>query len=597
MGVDDSGTLAALKAHRRELVDPKIAEHNGRIVKTTGDGLLLEFSSVVDAVRCAVEVQRGMGERNAGVASDKRLDFRIGINVGDIIIDGDDIFGDGVNVAARLEALADPGGICVSKAVRDQVLDKLSFPFEDLGAKEVKNIARPIEAYRVELGSDAPQVTPHGFRRWKRLARFRAMPWLGAGILTLGAVSVGAVLLVQHFTKSDPLPMLPAFSVAVLPYVATAGVAAETEFAERFTEDLSAALVRLRTIRVASPSAVASYVGKGSDARAVGRELNVRYVVEGQIRQDADQSVLKTRLVDATTGAEVWSDQNILGRSFNREERDILVIREARRLGIAIRNAQRIDPHQSPAMKLVLSADTMDISSREAVLEARRLYDEASRLQPDLVVALIRRGWNSVNQLELDPGSDRDSLADEALTFAKRATDIDGNDPQAWELKAVALGWQGRLDAAFEADARARQLNPSVDYNGRAWLLVMNGRPEEVLTTVKQANSMDPQAISNYGLMKCWAYALLGRYEEAIPACERWLAIDDWQLPHVLLTAAYAQSGNKEKAAREKAIVLQLIPGFSIARFNALWKSDSPTYQAMTEQHILAGLRKAGLPE
>jgi class 3 adenylate cyclase len=155
LGLDDSGTLAALKAHRRELIDPKIAEHDGRIVKGTGDGLLLEFSSVVDSVRCAVDVQRGMAERNEGVAPDKRLEFRIGINVGDIVIDGDDIFGDGVNVAARLEALADPGGICVSRAVRDQVLDKLSFAFEDLGAQEVKNIARPVEVYRVDLGSGA----------------------------------------------------------------------------------------------------------------------------------------------------------------------------------------------------------------------------------------------------------------------------------------------------------------------------------------------------------------------------------------------------------------------------------------------------------
>jgi len=176
MGVDDSGTLAALKAHRRELIDLKIAEHDGRIVKTTGDGLLLEFSSVVDAVRCAVEVQRGMAERNADVAPDKRLDFRIGINVGDIIIDGDDIFGDGVNVAARLEALADPGGICVSRNVRDQVLDKLSFAFEDLGAREVKNIARPVDVYRVSLDEEAPTSAaprrapppaPLAGRRWR----------------------------------------------------------------------------------------------------------------------------------------------------------------------------------------------------------------------------------------------------------------------------------------------------------------------------------------------------------------------------------------------------------------------------------------------
>src|ERR1700751_2507960 len=158
MGRDDSEALARLRAHRRDLIDPKVVEFGGRIVKTTGDGLLLEFPSVVDAVRCAVDVQRGMAERNAGVPPEQRIDFRIGVNVGDIIIDGDDIFGDGVNVAARLQTLAEPGGICVSRVVRDQVLDKLSVAFEDLGAQEVKNIARPVEVYRVDLGSAAPRV-------------------------------------------------------------------------------------------------------------------------------------------------------------------------------------------------------------------------------------------------------------------------------------------------------------------------------------------------------------------------------------------------------------------------------------------------------
>ena len=169
MGRDDSATLAALKAHQRELIDPKIAEYGGRIVKTTGDGLLLEFASVVDAVRCAVDVQRGMTERNADVPPEQRIEFRIGINVGDIIIDGDDIFGDGVNVAARLQTLAEPGGICVSKVVRDQVLDKLSFAFDDLGSQEVKNIVRPVEVYRVALESAPPMPAAH--RRWQHLTR------------------------------------------------------------------------------------------------------------------------------------------------------------------------------------------------------------------------------------------------------------------------------------------------------------------------------------------------------------------------------------------------------------------------------------------
>src|SRR6202162_746727 len=169
MGRDDSATLAGLKAHRQELIDPKIAEYGGRIVKTTGDGVLLEFPSVVDAVRCAVDIQRGMAERNAGVPPEQRIDLRIGINVGDIIIDGDDIFGDGVNVAARLQTLAEPSGSCVSRVVKDQGLDKLSFAFEDLGSQQVKNIIRPVEAYRVDLGSVALQTLSAGRRRWQRL--------------------------------------------------------------------------------------------------------------------------------------------------------------------------------------------------------------------------------------------------------------------------------------------------------------------------------------------------------------------------------------------------------------------------------------------
>src|SRR6266513_2161658 len=199
MGEDDSRTLAALKAHRRELIDPKIAEYGGRIVKTTGDGLLLEFPSVVDSVRCAVDVQRGMAERNAGLPPDQRLDFRIGINVGDIIIDGEDIHGDGVNVAARLQALAEAGGICASRVVRDQVLDKLSFTFEDLGAQEVKNIARPVEIYRVYLGGEALQALSSGRRRWQRLIRAFGWRRFMAGVATVATAAVVAWALPQFW--------------------------------------------------------------------------------------------------------------------------------------------------------------------------------------------------------------------------------------------------------------------------------------------------------------------------------------------------------------------------------------------------------------
>src|SRR5437867_9521432 len=260
MGRDDSATLAELKAHRRELIDPKIAEYGGRIVKTTGDGLLLEFPSVVDAVRCAVDVQRGMAERNAGKAPDQRIDFRIGINVGDIIIDSDDIYGDGVNVAARLQALAEPGGICVSRVVRDQVLDKLSFTFDELGAQQIKNIARPVEVYRVDLASEGSQTSSRGRWSWSRLKKDTGLRWLALGALVLGVAGV-AVWTLPRFWKVTPPPSPPILSVAILPFATPPGDADASRFSEALTRDLMTALPSKRPygrVQVVSGSTAAS---------------------------------------------------------------------------------------------------------------------------------------------------------------------------------------------------------------------------------------------------------------------------------------------------------------------------------------------------
>jgi len=259
MGLDESGTLAGLKIHRRELIDPKISEYGGRIVKTTGDGLLLEFPSVVDAVRCAVDVQRGMAERNAGVSPEQRIDFRIGINVGDIIIDGDDIFGDGVNVAARLQMLAEPGGICVSRVVRDQVLDKLSFAFEDLGAQAVKNITRLVEAYRVDLGTGPLRTQSRGQKCWQHLRQALSWRRLGGGVVALSLAGIGVAALPQ-FWKSATGSTPPALSVAILPFAAPSGDPGNEQFADAFTQDLTMALGRdLRVALVSSRSATAEY--------------------------------------------------------------------------------------------------------------------------------------------------------------------------------------------------------------------------------------------------------------------------------------------------------------------------------------------------
>ena len=348
MGRDDSATLAGLKAHRRELFDPKIVEYGGRIVKTTGDGLLLEFPSVVDAVRCAVDVQRGMAERNSGVPPDKRIDFRIGINVGDIIIDEDDIFGDGVNVAARLEALADPGGICVSRVVRDQVLDKLSFTFEDLGAQQVKNIARPVEAYRVDLGNATASTPSRGRRHWQRLARARTSQLIAGGVVVLSLAGI-LVWTRPQFWRMAPAPSAPPLSVAVLPFTTPAGRAAEQQVADAFTRYLASGLGRSRRLQVASPSVAEPYKGKKKRCAALAVNSMCATWLPGEIRRVSQQFVIDARLIDADKQTQTWSARLKLEGDPSTQDQGNVTALLTRRLYEAILDADVARADKPPA--------------------------------------------------------------------------------------------------------------------------------------------------------------------------------------------------------------------------------------------------------
>src|SRR5262245_22830306 len=266
MGADEEGTLAQLKAHRRALVDPKIAEHRGRIVKTTGDGMLVEFASVVDAVRCAVDIQRGMAERNAEVPQDRRIEFRVGIHQGDIILDGDDIFGDGVNVAARLEGLAEPGGICVSGRVQEDAQGKVDINFENAGEQQLKNITHPVKVYRVRIDGPAADQRP-----------------------------------------ALPLPDKP--SIAVLPFQNMSGDTEQEYFADGIVEEIITALSRFRQLFVIARNSSFTYKGRAVDVKQVGRELGVRYVLEGSVRKTTNRVRIAAQLIDAATGAHIWADR------------------------------------------------------------------------------------------------------------------------------------------------------------------------------------------------------------------------------------------------------------------------------------------------
>ena len=611
MGQDESGTLAALKAHRREVIDPKIAEYGGRVVKTTGDGLLLEFPSVVEAVRCAVDVQRGMAERNADVPPERRIEFRIGINVGDIILDGEDIYGDGVNVAARLQALAEPGQICVSKVVRDQVLDKLSFGFEELGAQQVKNIARPVEVYRIldapPAATAQPQRVVSSGGIFSRITRGSRWSWLAAGAaaVMIAGVAIWYVSIQPKTTAALAGP--PLMSVAVMPFTPASTSAEDESFAERITQDTTSATERsLRSGLVISHGLVAKYQGKTVDPRAVGHDLNVRYLVEGDVRDEKGETVVMARLIEIASGTSIWSVRLAAPVSAGRTSGD-LAAQLSNGLRAALYDAEtkrveRLPVSGANAMELVLRANRLweQDPSEKGVLAARKLYEEALRQDPTSVPALLSLSLLTEEQAE-QAGPDQERLVKETDHLSRRALALDRNDPRVWQVRSWALTAQGQWDGAFQAIAEALQIDP---YNNgsvgdQGLLLLLTGRAEEALPVLDRAIALDPRSpgVSGYLEKECSANLNLGRYDAAIAACERSLALEDYWLTYVFLLGARAQNGDMAKAESVKQELLKRQPEMSIARLKAPQVWAHPAYQQQREAHLYPGLRKAGIPE
>ena len=421
MGVDEEGTLAELKAIRHELSDPKVKEHRGRIVKTTGDGLLIEFASVVDAVRCAVEVQRAMAERNADVPADRRIELRMGINLGDIIKDGRDIYGDGVNVAARLEGLAEPGGICVSRVVRDQVRDKLGFTFEDMGEQQVKNIARPVRVHRIRLFEEGrfPAVHPAD----------------------------------QATAPALAMPDKP--SVAVLPFTNMSGDPEQEFLADGIAEDVITALSRYPSLFVIARNSCFTYKGRAVDLKQVGRDLGVRYVLEGSVRKAGNRIRVTAQLVEAESGKHVWAER------YDRDLADIFAVQDEVTGAVTVAVAPAIDDaERQRAMRRV--PESLDVwaayqrglwhLSKAATDDddiAQDLFQQAIDLDPTFAgsysaLALVQLQSAALYQ-KLDPSEAQRS----AETLARRAVALDGADAQARSCLGWALQARGELEGAL----------------------------------------------------------------------------------------------------------------------------------------------------
>lgn len=605
---DEAGTHARLREIRDDIVDPKIAEYGGRIVKTAGDGMVVEFPSATAALRCAVDVQREMGHRNLYVATDAKLEFRIGINLGDILIDGDDIAGDGVNVASRLETLSEAGGICIGSTVYEQVHGDLGFDFVDIGEQQVKNITRPIHAYRVTLGKGAMPTLS-----LKRVFRRKRLLWVAAAValVTIGILATFFVRGRGGNTAEAPIVAsgsAPAMSIAILPFAVTGGSVAEDRLGDSLTQDVTTALGRTaRYARVVSHGLASGYKGKAVDARVVGRELNVRYLAQGEIRHAGDKLVLNAMLIDTGSATQVWNDRMELPVPQGDSANDAIAAQLARRIRTALldvetRRAARQSGASASAVELWLrGVAAADDGSLQSTREARKFFDEALRIDPTFVGGLFGQVWVSINLLSVDPHADRARLLQEMDDFSRRAVAADRNDLRAWMSRADALARQWRWAEASEALAEVLRIDPTYTYayHRRAQILIWTGRPEEAFAQLDKAIALDPRESDDAdGLfMRCRAHLSLGHYDEAINACERSAALaNDW-VTDMFLTGAYAQTGQMTKASGTKSRLLKIRPEFTIARMKTGGVSDNPVFWQQTETHVFSGLRKAGIPE
>ena len=620
IGVDEEGTLDRLKAHRRELIDPRIREHQGRIVKTTGDGLLAEFASVVDAMRCATEVQRGMIDRDADLAADRRIQLRIGINLGDVVADDGDILGDGVNIAARLEGLAEPGGICISRTVHDQIRDRLPFKLDDMGERSVHNIARPLRAYALGRAAIA-QLPPPDFlaarsrrpwpRRW-RAAAIAAAPavlivaaaawwlWPGGGpSLPDGPPAIA----------STPISAAPRLSIVVLPFANLSNDPAQEYLADGITEDLTTDLSRIEDSFVIARNTAFTYKSKPVEAKQVGRQLGVRYVLEGSVRRLGNQVRINVQLVDAETGAHLWAERfdrdapellgletEITGR-ISRSVRARMVTAEAGRM-TAHPDAQDYILRGRAALIKPVGPATSD----EAIgfFERALVLDPAAvRAQVGLASALISR---VLDEFSTAPATDlqrAEGLLERAIAAAPNT---------AWPhyVKGQLLRAKGLCSEAipeYEA-AIALDRNSAPSYGWLGWCKFLSGEVDKTIALEQQAIRLSPQdrSIAAWHGRIGMVHLLEGRTREAVLWLEKARASYSQQRRepvyiHAWLAAAHALNGEGERARGE----LEEAWNRGFRRTMTALQDDSwyanPRVRALAEATYFVGLRKAGMPD
>jgi adenylate cyclase len=567
MGIDEAGTLARLKAMRRDFFDPLITAHSGRTFKLMGDGALVEFASAVDAVTCAIEVQKQVQEHNTGSPEDSRIQFRIGINVGDIIVEGDDIYGDGVNVAARIQALADPGGIYISRGAAEQVRDKVPIKIETRGEQTVKNIARPIEVFCI-IADDRDAI-----------------------VVAVHKSEIGVQI---PIVSEKP-------SIAVLAFNNMSGDAEQEYFSDGISEDIITDLSKLSELRVMARNSTFTYKGKAVDVKQVGRELGVRYVLEGSVRKAGNRVRVTGQLIDAADGAHIW------GERFDRDLTDIFAVQDELTQEIISALKVKLTPGNKDRMarkgKIDVEAYNLFLRGREHAfvhtrsgnIEARNLLERVVTINSDFAAALAFvafthvmdyiNGWADLPERSLQTG----------LEIAERAGRLDAEEPQAHFVVAVALLWLREHDRALAEAQRCIALAPNFaeGHMAIANILIYVDNAAAAIKSMDTYMRLDPlyKDIALYFLAE--ARISLGQFDEAVTALKQRLARNPTsETSYALLASCYGHLGRIAEARTAWAEVMKIAPDFSIERRRRILPFKNPE----VFERRLEGMRKAGIP-
>jgi len=603
MRADEEQTLVDLHAHLAELIAPVVGRYRGRIVKTVGDGVLVEYGSAVEAVRSAVELQRGMIERNAGVPEERRQSFRIALHLGDVIISDEDVFGDAVNVAARLQALAEPGAIVLSDSVYEQVRDKLPLPFRALGPRTLKNIDRPVHAFALDVAAMAEPGSPPTIAG----PSSRKMLWAGAAAAVTMALAGGAFVvfssrdLSKESTSgvaSRTAPQENALSLAVLVFTNQSGDPAQDYFSDGLTEDIVAALGRFKALTVIAYKAVLPYKGKQAAPAEIGRALNARFLVGGSVRKMGDRIRVTAQLSDAANGTQLWADQ------YDDELTDVFAVQEriARRVAGTLASSLQQIALQYSLRKPTDNLDAYDLVLRGRALEgdatrsgnraARELLERATQLAPsyadahaELALAYFQRatfGWSEFPQDDIDT----------AIRLARKAIALDDDCVLAHSVLARAYTAQAKYDLGLAESDRALELNPSdAEANeARAGVLLWTGRIDDAITAGETANRLNanlgPESALNLGI----AYLVKRRYADAVKLLEvARIRYPAYPLLDYPLAGAYAELGIAEEARRAVEQGNVKNPHFELANFGSRFQDRALQRQVQTS------LRKAGV--